>query len=414
MRSSGAVSLLLAAILAGAPARAVTFAEALAAAARLDDVAAADAALAQRATLDRDTPGRVGNPELQVGLGPGSTEPGFRGVGTEFQATLLVPVALEDLGGARRRSVSAEREALAAEGHRRILEQRRHVARAWLALWTAQRTLAVVEDEARAAESLAEERQRAVSQGVAVTADAQEAALAAAEARARALDVEGEVSEAALALAAQAGLRVTPPPRAEGDAPTPALPEPSSWPQWIDRAERLPEARAAAWLARASELLAEESSANATSWASVGAQAVRNSADQWQLYAMVGLRPSMTDRNQRARAQALTQAALARGEFASARRRAATALALALHEVEHTREVASLLRTRTAPLAEQLVAGREGALQRGAGTTVDVLRARGERLRVRSSAARAEGRRVSAELDAWLLLGALANTPEAR
>jgi outer membrane protein TolC len=414
MRSAGAVSLLFAVILAGAPARAVTFAEALAAAARLTDVAAPDDALAQRATLDRDTPGRVGNPELQVGLGPGATEPGFRGVGTEFQATLLVPVALDDLGGARRRSVSAEREALVAEGHRRTLEQRRHVARAWLALWTAQRTLAVIDDESRAAESLAEERQRAVSLGAAVTADAQEAALAAAEARGRTLDAEGEVSEAALELAARAGLPVAPPPRADGDAPSPALPEVSSWPQWIARAERLPEARAAAWLARASELLAEESSANASSWASVGAQAVRNSADQWQLYAMVGLRPSVSDRNQRARAQALTQAALARGEFASARRRAAAALALALHEVEHTREVSSLLRARTTPLAEQLVAGRESALQRGAGTTVDVLRARGERLRVRTSAARAEGRRVSAELDAWLLLGALANTPEAR
>jgi cobalt-zinc-cadmium efflux system outer membrane protein len=414
MRSSGDVSLLLAVILAGAPARAVTFAEALAAAARLADVSAPDDALAQRATLDRDTPGRVGNPELQVGLGPGSTEPGFRGVGTEFQATLLVPVALDDLGGARRRSVSAEREALVAEGHRRSLEQRRHVARAWLALWTAQRTLAVIDDESRAAASLAEERQRAVSLGAAVTADAQEAALVAAEARGRTLDAEGEVSEAALTLAAHAGLPVAPPPRADGDAPAPALPEASSWPQWIARAERLPEARAAAWLARASELLAEESSANASSWASVGAQAVRNSADQWQLYAMVGLRPSVSDRNQRARAQALTQAALARGEFASARRRAAAALALALHEVEHSREVSSLLRERTTPLAEQLVAGREGALQRGAGTTVDVLRARGERLRVRTSAARAEGRRVSAELDAWLLLGALANTPEAR
>lgn len=414
MRSAGAVSLLLAVILAGAPARAVTFAEALAAAARLDDVAAPADALAQRATLDRDTPGRVGNPELQVGLGPGAVEPGFRGVGAEFQATLLVPVALDDLGGARRRSVSAEREALVAEGHRRTLEQRRHVARAWLALWTAQRALAVIDDESRAAESLAAERQRAVSLGAAVVADAQEAALAAAEARGRALDAEGEVSEAALELAARAGLSVAPPPRADGDAPAPALPEVSSWPQWIARAERLPEARAAAWLARASELLAEESSANASSWASVGAQAVRNSADQWQLYAMVGLRPSVTDRNQRARAQALTQAALARGEFASARRRAAAALALALHEVEHTREASSLLRARTTPLAEQLVAGREGALQRGAGTTVDVLRARAERLRVRTSAARAEGRRVSAELDAWLLLGALANTSEAR
>lgn len=414
MRSPGAVSLLLAATLAGAPARAVTFSEALAAAARLDDVAAPDAALAQRATLDRDTPGRVGNPELQVGLGPGAVEPGFRGVGAEFQATLLVPVALDDLGGARRRSVSAERESLAAEGHRRTLEQRRHVARAWLALWTAQRTLAVVEDEARAAEALAAERQRAVSLGAAVVADAQEAALAAAEARGRTLDAEGERSEAALELAARAGLGVAPPPQADGDAPSPALPAESTWPQWIARAEGLPEARAAAWLARAAELLAAESSANASSWASVGAQAVRNSADQWQLYAMVGLRPSVTDRNQRARAQAVEQAALARGDFASARRRAAAALALALHEVEHTRERATLLRERTTPLAQALVVGRESALQRGAGTTVDVLRARAERLRVRAEAARAEGRRVSAALDAWLLLGALTTPPEAR
>ncbi|MFO0626308.1 MAG: TolC family protein [Polyangiales bacterium] len=413
MRFIGVVSLLLAAMLAGAPAWAVTFAEALAAAGRLADVTAPDDALAQRANLDRDTPGRVGNPELQVGLGPGAVEPGFRGVGTEFQATLLVPVALEDLGGARRRSVVAEREALVAEGHRRTLEQRRHVARAWLALWTAQRTLDVVEDEARAAASLAEERQRAVSLGAAVVADAQEAALAAAEARGRTLDAEGERSEAALELAARAGLSSVPPPRADGDAPTPALPEVSSWPQWIAGAENLPEARAAAWLARASDLLAAESSANASSWASVGAQAVRNSADQWQLYAMVGLRPSVVDRNQRARAQALAQAALARGELASARRRAAAALALALHEVEHSRERAALLRARTTPLVAQLVEVREAALRSGVGTTVDVLRARAERLRVRADAARAEGRRLAAELDAWLLLAALTRTPEA-
>lgn len=82
--------------------------------------------------------------------------------------------------------------------------------------------------------------------------------------------------------------------------------------------------------------------------------------------------------------------------------------------MEHTRERATLLRERTTPLAQALVVGRESALQRGAGTTVDVLRARAERLRVRAEAARAEGRRVSAALDAWLLLGALTTPPEAR
>jgi hypothetical protein len=122
---------------------------------------------------------------------------------------------------------------------------------------------------------------------------------------------------------------------------------------------------------------------------------------------MFGLRPSLADRNQRARAVAQGQAVLAQGEHASARRRAPALLALALHEVEHARDAETLLRTRALPAAERLVHAREEALRRGAGTVFDVLRARSARIHTRVAHSLAEGRRTEAELDAWLLLAAL-------
>lgn len=393
---------------------AITFDEALARAAQRPDVTAPEAASGARAAMDREVPGRLGNPELQVGLGPGSILPGFRDIGTEFQATLTQPWALEDLGGARRRSAQAERAWLDAERRRRLLEQRRHAARAWLALWTAQRMHHVAHDEADAAQALSAQLARGVAVGAAVTGDALEAELAAGEARARVLDAEGMMAETASALAVSTSLPPLPEPTADGDAPNPSIPAQETWPRWVAAAAALPEAEAAGWLARAASSLAQESAANGASWLTFGAQAVRNSADQWQLYAMLGVRWSAVDRNQRARAQALGHAEIARGEMETARRRAPAVLALALHEVEHTRAMEALLRDSTVPAAERLARAREEALQRGAGTVFEVLRARSARLRARAELTAAEGRRREAELDAWLLLAALPRATEER
>lgn len=357
--------------------------------------------------MDRALPGRVGNPELQVGVGPGSTLSGFRDVGTEFQATLTVPLALEDLAAPRRRSAQAEREWLVAEGRRRALEQHRHAARAWLALWTAQRALAVARGELAAVRALADSLQRGVALGASVQTDALEAALAAERAREGVIDAEGALTETAGALAVAVGVAASPGLVAEGEPPSPAIPDATSWPRWIALADALPEVVAASWLARAAALGAEEAAANGTSWLSLGAQAVRNSADQWQLYAMLGARPSIAERNQRARAQALGSAALARGELDAAARRASVTLSLALHEVEHRRSVEAQLREGTLPAAERLVAAREEALRRGVGTVFEALRARVERLRGRTELCLAEGQRRGAELDAWLLLASL-------
>ncbi len=90
----------------------------------------------------------MGSPEALVGMGPGSTAPNFGGPGFELQATLTVPIAvLHDLGGDRRRSADAERASLAAEQRRRLSEQRREAARAWLTLAAAQRSLTIVRAE---------------------------------------------------------------------------------------------------------------------------------------------------------------------------------------------------------------------------------------------------------------------------
>ena len=134
MRGPLRAALILVSSLLPTAARGMTFDEALARAVTRPDVTAPDAASSARASMDRDLPGRLGNPELVVGLGPGNTLPGFRDIGVEFQATLTQPWAIEDLGGARRRSADAERAWLSTERRRRALEQRRHAARAWLAL----------------------------------------------------------------------------------------------------------------------------------------------------------------------------------------------------------------------------------------------------------------------------------------
>jgi outer membrane protein TolC len=407
-------ALALGLVLAAESPSAMTFEEALQRAGERPEIRATEAAARARAALDANPGGRVGNPEALVGLGPGSTEPGFRGVGAEFQATLTLPIALRDVGDDRRRSAEAERSALAAERGRRLLAQRREAARAWLALASARDLHALVRAEADAARELADRLARAAAAGAVVRADALEAGLAAEEAQARAIHAEGAVADAAAALAAATGADPLPPPTADGDPPAISLPPPDNWPRWIALAHALPAADAQRWTAAAARLLAAEAEGSAASSLTVGAQAQHNSSDQWQLYAMVGGRWSAFDRNQRGRAHALEAARLAEGEAAGAAERARVVLALAFHDVAHAREVEAHQREAALPAADRLVAAREAALRAGTGTVFEVLRARAARLRAAAETAVAEGERRRAELDAWLLVSSLQRAGAAR
>jgi outer membrane protein TolC len=411
---SAPLLLTLSLVCASLPAGALTFEDALRLAGERPSVTAPTRAATARSPHDVSPGGRVGNPESLLGMGPGSTAPNFGGPGFELQATLTVPIALHDVGGDRRRSVDAERAALAAEQRRRLFEHRREAARAWLTLASAQSLLTVVRAEAASARELADGLARAVAQGAAVSADALEATLAAEDVAARALQAEGDVAEAAAALAAATGVAPLPPPTADGEAPAVTLPASDAWPAWIALAHSLPTAQAHTWTAPAARLLAAEADGAGGSSITVGAQAQRNSSEQWQLYALIGARWSAFDRNQRARAHALEAAHLAEGEAATAGERARVVMALAFHDVAHAREVEAHQRDATLPAADRLVAARELALRHAAGTVFELLRARAARLRAVAELSAAEGDRRRAELDAWLLVSSLQRAGSSR
>lgn len=389
------------------------FAEALQRAAQLPQHKADAAALRARAQGDRALPSRWGNPELQMGLGPGFAAAKFADPGLEWMGVVQQPWQLSDSAGARRRAAAAEREALQIGASRRLLERQLATADAWLALHTAERLWLARKEEAAAAKALADVLAHASRRGAALHADAAEAALAAATRQAEVLAAEGLAWHAASALASQIELAVEPtshtqmPTATSGEPPAVTLPAESEWPTWLARAAALPVAQEQQVLAQAAKLRVGELRATASSALVVGGQAQRNAADEWQFYALVGLRWARSDRGQRATSQASADAALAVGQAAEAVRSARLALQLALHEVAHTREAEANLRDTVVPAAEALVQARTDAAARGAATTVDVLRARESRLRARIDALLARGERQRAELAAWLLLTAL-------
>jgi outer membrane protein TolC len=393
---------------------AMTFEEALRFAGQRPSVGAPTIAAGERQSDDNGVPGRVGNPEMLVGLGPGTQSPGFRDFGVELQATLTVPIALHDVGGDRRRSVAAERSWLAIEQQRRALEQRRDAARAWITLHTAESLLRTARIEAETAQELATQLTRAVGTGAAITPDALEATLAAEEQRTRVIDAEGNVAEAAAALSLATGVMPIPRPTTEGEVPSVSLPPPSEWEQWVAAASALPDVQAQTWMAHASQLLAEETAGAGTSWLTVGGQVQRNSSDQYQIYALVGARWSAFDRNQRSHARAVETARLAAADAVQASARARVMMAVALHDVAHEREAENAVRTALLPAAERLVLSREQTLRQGVGTVFDLLRARSMRLHAQSDLITREGARLRAELDAWMLISSLQRAQQPR
>lgn len=399
----------------------IGFSEALQRAARLPQHRADAAALTAREVGDKTLPSRWGNPELQMGLGPGFGAARFTDPGVEWMGVVQQPWQLTNSAAARQKAAEAERAALRVSAERRLLERHLATADAWLALYAAEQLLAARREELVAATELAAAVGQAAKRGAATAADAAEAALAAASRRSEVLAAEGLAWHAASTLASHIELPVAPtshteiPVATSGTPPVPELPRESEWPVWLARAAALPVARERQVLADAARLKVGEIRAAAGSSLILGGQAQRNATDQWQFYALIGLRWSRSDQGQRAASQASADATLAAGEAADATRSARLALQLALHEVAHSREAEATLRDEVLPAAETLVSARSGAAARGAATTVDVLRAREARLRARMELLVASGERQRAELAAWLLLTALAparSTPE--
>lgn len=393
--------------LACSPAWALDFDAAIGLSARLPEVDATRQALQLRTTMDAALPRQTGNPEVAVspgvGFGPGGTGPAA-------QVNLAQTWNLGDLAGARRQASALEREALGVEVRARHLRAKLGVAHAWLQLAEAQELLLAARAEQELAQQLADLTHNAAGRGALTALDAAEARAFAADAELKAVYYEGEVHDRAAQLAMMTHLPTDPLPEATGPAPAVVLPADTGWKAAIARAQDLPDARQRRLEVQAEKARATEQQASHASVLVLGAQAQRDAIGDMQVLGTIGLRWSAFDRGQRPAAQATERVARAEGEAETARAHGAYELAMAWHEVEHSRERESVLRTKLVPAAVELARLREQAFGRGASTVFDVLRARRDRSEARRRLVEAESERLWSEIKAWLLLAAMSDS----
>lgn len=366
---------------------------------------AADAALRARAARDADISTLSNNPTVQVLPGwrlPGASDPGF-----EIQASVSQSIDLGGVGGAARRAARAERATLAVDRRAEALSVRIDAAQAWIELWAAQETLAATRRERDIARELATAIARAVALGAELRPNALEAQLFADNLDAAVIDVEGQVYERSLALAASLGRPGLPVPAAEGGLPPVELPNSETWSRWIGRAAELPAAEAARMREHAAAARVAEAKASAST------RIVPTVTAQWErphdalVFAGLGVQLPWFDVNARARSLAEADVAAARITAARADTAAERLLRLALHEVEHSREISAQLARQTIPTARAWVDAAQQAFEAGESDVFPVLRARRQLAAARIDAVRADARQAWSEVKAWLLLASL-------
>lgn len=389
-------------ILQALPGLAVTFDQALLAAANAPRLRGLEQAAEVRAQLDKQLPKMSGNPELAVAMGPGGPQ-----LGPSIQLNAAQSWNLADLGAKRAGAAAAERELLGAELRLQLLQAQLLAAQAWIGLKVASESLQLAEQEARLAAELADVATRSAARGVALQADAAEALAWAAEARLAALALEGRMREAAAELAKQAVLQPRPIAKADGPWPSPPLPEPAAWRVQVQALASAPQAVQWRLLAQAERLRGAEAEAAQASSISLGGQFQRDSDGTWAVFATAAVRWSAFDRGQRAHAQAAEAVEKDLGQAKQAELEAALALDAAEHEVEHARETSNMLEKSLIPALQTLVATRQEAFRRGAGSVADLLRARRSLLEAQRRRASASGDRAWAEVKAWMMLATL-------
>ena len=383
------------------PAHALTFDQALLAGAQLPAVQALQRAAALRARLDGDLPLQTGNPELNMAAGPSTPLPS-----TALQLSVVQTWNLADLGKLRRLAAQSERHVLGAELRLVLLEHRLAAAQAWLALWTAEKSLEVAEKELALAVALADSATRAVAKNVLSAGDAAEAKTFAVEAQLTVLHMDGErrhaVAQLARALGGDAAVLQT----CEGPLPRPTLPAPNDWRISRGDVQALPQVALHRLQAAADQARALETAAQHGSELSVGGALQRDPQGSIAALAVVNVRWALFERGQRARAQALEQAERQQGQAETAALVVQVDLELARHEVEHTQRCEQALVDQLMPALQAQVAARELAMKRGVGLLPDVLRARRMRTEAERRMIQAQSERAWAEVKAWLLLAA--------
>ncbi len=395
-----ALPAILVVLLLSSTAYALDFDAAIGLTPNLPQFQAAQKALQKRVELDRLLPTASGNPEIALSPGVGF---GPSGTGPALELMLAQSWNLGGLSRTREEAAKAERIALTADMRARQLRLKLDAAHGWLLLAEAQKLLQASQAEQALAGELQQITQKAAQRGALTAADAAEARAFTGEAELRAVFYEGEVHDRAAELARQCALPTTPLPEATGKTPVVTLPEAAVWLQLVTRAADLPDARTRQLQADAERSRAAEARSQHASTLQVGGLFQRDALGDMQALATVGIRWAAFDHGQRAAAVAAEQVVRAEGEAAQASHDGAHLLAMAWHEVEHSREREAVLRQKILPAVEDLVRLREQAFARGAATVFEVLRARRDRSEAFRRLTEAETERVWAEMKAWLL-----------
>ena len=296
--------------------RAVSFDEALALTRRAPEVRGEAASLAARARGDAALPSLTSNPQLYI-------MPGWRiapseNSGPEFQASVVQPLDLGGLAGARRAAATRERTVLGARVRALALERRLVAAHDWIFVRSAEEDAEILERERVAAASLVAVTTRLAGAGELTTNAVQEARVYLAEVTLRVVDNEGFRHDLGLDLAAAvadgSGRGLIAPLATRGRPPTPELPSGATLARLIARADALPEAQAAHFAAIAERAHAAEARAASGASLQPGVYVQRDSPGGLVVYGMLTYVPPVFERGQRASSVAEGEAARLTGE----------------------------------------------------------------------------------------------------
>lgn len=394
---------MFATLLATVPAAALTFDDAVLGAAGVPTVKMLEATLAARQQADKQIPHTAHNPELNAALGPSVPR-----LGVSLLLGAAQSWSLADYGAVRLQAAERERAVLGSEVRQQLLQANLEVAEAWIRTHFAQEQLRLAEVEAQTATDLADAVTRAAARGAVLAADAAEAKWFAAEARLLVLSLEGQLRDSAGYLARTAHVDPEPPPLASGALPRPQVPaDLQSWRKRTAGLEQLPQVETLRLQAIADRARAAEVAASHASTAAFGGQVQVDPSGVLAVLATVGLRWSAFDRGQRPVAKEIEAATRSEGEQRASVHKLQHEMALVWHDIEHSRETETLLEGEVVPAVDALLQARQAALGHGAGTVVDVIRARRARIEVLRRLAQVRSDRLWAEVRGWLLLGAM-------
>lgn len=294
-----------------------------------------------------------------------------RGEGLRVGVEQAIP--LTSRRSAARAALIAESRQRAAEAAALALDARLEIAKAWIDSWAADAMLL----DARRARELAREivsvTERAAAAGEATAPELADARALLASAETAVLDAEGRARDASFRLGAAAG--APGPRRASAVLPEVVLPDGTALATRLERMEAMPAVRAR----RVAALAARARAAEVRAWRApellAGGELTLDPGGDHRIAATIGVALPAFDRGERERAQLEAEARRIEGEATAVARRARFELAQAIHDVEHTGELAAEIEHGLVPAVDDAAAKRRRAYELGESTVIEVLSA---------------------------------------